>query len=58
MPTYQYTCIECDNSVDLQKAVDDRDEPVICDGCGNLRKRSWNAPSITFNGPGFYSTGG
>lgn len=58
MPTYEYTCIECDTSVDITRSVEDRDEPVICEGCGYLRKRVFSANPIQFKGSGFYSTGG
>ena len=58
MPTYQYVCIECDLSKDLQRSVDDRDEQTLCDKCGYKMNRAWNSPTITFNGSGFYSTGG
>jgi putative FmdB family regulatory protein len=57
MATYEYTCLECDKSVALARAIDDRDEPVICD-CGEFMKRSFTPPGIAFNGPGFYKTGG
>lgn len=57
MATYEYTCLECDKVTALSRAIDDRDEPVICD-CGEFMKRSFTPPAITFNGPGFYKTGG
>lgn len=58
MPTYQYTCIECDKSKDLVRDVDDRDNPVVCETCGYLLKRNFVAAPIQFKGSGFYSTGG
>lgn len=58
MPTYQYTCIECDLSKDLVRNVEDRDDVVICEKCGYNMGRSFAAPQIQFKGSGFYSTGG
>jgi putative FmdB family regulatory protein len=58
MPTYQYVCIECDLSQDLKRHVDDRDNPVMCEKCGYVMKRTFNASPIQFKGSGFYSTGG
>jgi putative FmdB family regulatory protein len=58
MPTYQYTCIECDISKDLARSVDERDDAVICEKCGYTMSRSFTTPQIQFKGSGFYSTGG
>lgn len=58
MPTYQYTCIECDLSKDLVRSVEERDDVVICEKCGYNMSRSFATPQIQFKGSGFYSTGG
>lgn len=58
MPTYEYKCTGCDNLVVLNRKVDERDEEVTCDKCGNTSSRIYNSPSIQFKGTGFYSTGG
>ena len=58
MPYYKYECPECNKIVDLQRAIDDRDEPVACDSCGIEMPRKWTAPSVQFKGSGFYRTGG
>lgn len=58
MPTYEYTCIECDTSKDLIRPVDERDEPVFCESCGYTMNRVYNPSPIQFKGSGFYSTGG
>ena len=58
MPTYQYECEDCKLFTDLKRAVDERDNEVICENCSQAMKRTFGSPAITFNGPGFYSTGG
>jgi len=58
MPTYQYVCGDCDSSQELKRTVDERDNEVLCEQCSKPMKRTFNSPTITFNGPGFYSTGG
>lgn len=57
MPTYEYLCLTCEVKATESRAIEDRDEPVYC-FCGNTMTRTFNAPGITFNGPGFYKTGG
>lgn len=57
MATYEYQCLE-DNAVKaLSRGYDERDDLVMCN-CGKEMKRIFSAPAITFNGPGFYRTGG
>ena len=58
MPTYQYVCEDCNTSQDLKRNVDERDDEVLCEQCSKAMKRTFGSPAITFNGPGFYSTGG
>lgn len=45
--TYEYFCKICGESLDLKRAVEDRDEPVSC-SCGNemLRKLSFGGFQI------------
>lgn len=57
MATYAYYCKPCDYTLILSRAIDQRDEQVDCD-CGKQMNRQFHAPAITFNGPGFYKTGG
>ena len=58
MATYEYQCLE-DNKVQvIVRDFDERDDLVICNACGKEMKRIFSAPAITFNGPGFYKTGG
>lgn len=58
MPTYEYKCLGCSNTVEMSRSVDERDEPVECVSCGLESTRVYNAPGIQFKGTGFYKTGG
>lgn len=51
MPTYEYTCVECDNTITKANVkVDDRDHQV-CEGCGNVLKRSWTVGHVSVWAP-------
>ena len=51
MPTYEYTCIKCDHSIERSNVnVDDRDSQV-CDKCGEILKRSWTLGNVSVWAP-------
>lgn len=51
MPTYDYTCQECDKTVTIASVkVDDRDNQ-ICEGCGNRLVRSWTVGNVAVWAP-------
>jgi putative FmdB family regulatory protein len=56
MPTYTYLCKSCSSRIDLQRYVDERDEPVECE-CGFRMTRTITAAPVHFKGTGFYKTG-
>ena len=55
MPTYQYTCTECGDRVEVvQKFTDD---PLsVCDACGGRLRKVFFPAGIVFKGSGFYRT--
>lgn len=57
MPTYEYKCDNCGGTIEIQVAMEDRDNYWECT-CGEPMKRVLSVPAIKFNGSGFYSTGG
>ena len=57
MPTYEYLCKHCGQLKDIQRGFNEAEQPVNCD-CGKQMYRHYSSPAITFNGPGFYKTGG
>jgi putative FmdB family regulatory protein len=52
MPTYEYTCIECDSTEDRVVAIDDRDKQR-CEKCGYRLYRV-----LSFNGVVWAPTSG
>ena len=53
---YEYECPGCGDVRQIERKMTDPEDTYICDNCHSQFKRKWNAPSITFSGPGFYST--
>lgn len=56
MPTYEYTCIECDESQEIVRKFEDEEIIPPCPSCGYRMVRSYTAPGIQFKGSGFYKT--
>ena len=55
MPTYQYTCTDCGEPIEVvQKFTDD---PLsVCAACGGRLRKVFSAVGIVFKGSGFYRT--
>lgn len=54
MPKYDYKCDTCHSVIEFERGFGEDREPVCC---SKSMSRVWNsAPSIMFNGSGFYST--
>ena len=55
MPTYQYTCRECGEQVEVvQKFTDDA--LTVCPACGGVLRKVFSPVGIVFKGSGFYRT--
>ena len=55
MPTYQYTCTECGEQVEVvQKFTDDA--LTVCTNCGGRLRKVFSPVGIVFKGSGFYRT--
>ena len=54
MPIYTYKC-ECGNTVVATHSITE-DPKIECSNCRGLMRRIPQAPQVTFNGTGFYST--
>jgi putative FmdB family regulatory protein len=51
MPTYEYTCLACDTTIDRSNVrVDDRDHQT-CEDCGNILNRSWTIGNVAVWAP-------
>jgi putative FmdB family regulatory protein len=53
---YEYECPGCGDVRQVERKMSDLEETIICTQCHNEFRRKWSAPSIVFNGSGFYST--
>jgi putative FmdB family regulatory protein len=56
MATYEYACIECDESIEVNRGMTEKELVTPCPKCGYSMSRIWNAPGIQFKGSGFYKT--
>ena len=55
MPTYQYTCRDCGERVEVvQKFTDD--PLTVCTNCGGALRKVFSPVGIVFKGSGFYRT--
>ena len=55
MPTYQYSCLNCNLLFELKQSFNDK--PIAdCPSCHGIARRIFCPVPIIFNGPGFYVT--
>jgi putative FmdB family regulatory protein len=55
VPTYQYTCTECGDPVEVVQKF--TDEPLtVCSACGGRLRKVFSPVGIVFKGSGFYRT--
>ena len=55
MPTYQYTCTECCEPVEVMQKF--TDAPLtVCSACGGRLRKVFSPVGIVFKGSGFYRT--
>src|ERR1700734_1617204 len=55
VPTYQYTCTDCGEQVEVvQKFTDD--PLTVCPACGGKLRKVFSPVGIVFKGSGFYRT--
>jgi len=59
MATYEYLCKTCGQLKEFTFPIGEQKDSVPCDcSTGKNMYRYYSSPAITFNGPGFYKTGG
>jgi putative FmdB family regulatory protein len=56
MPTYEYSCIQCDISKEVIKSFDQADSLEVCEKCGYNMTKVYGSFGIQFKGSGFYKT--
>ena len=55
MPTYDYQCRNCGNTIEVIHPMTE-DGPSICEVCGGPLRRIFYPTGIIFKGSGFYKT--
>ena len=55
-PVYEYVCQLCDINYEETRGITEKATLVECIECGELLKRVFSTPTVTFNGSGFYAT--
>lgn len=53
MPTYQYTCNDCGQPLEVVQAFTD-DALTECPSCGGTLRKVYGAVGVVFKGSGFY----
>ncbi|CAN5193327.1 hypothetical protein BH18ACT9_BH18ACT9_18590 [soil metagenome] len=53
MPTYQYSCTECDHAFEEFQSFSD-DSLTVCPRCSARLRKVFNAVGVVFKGSGFY----
>jgi len=56
MPTYDYSCIQCDESQEVSRGFNDPETIPPCPSCGYKMIRVYSPVGIQFKGSGFYKT--
>ena len=56
MPTYEYICNVCNETVATTRSIHEQED--IPFHCGQFMTRIYTGVPVKFNGTGFYSTGG
>lgn len=56
MPRYDFVCSICKLAGGIIIPIDEKIEAPVCAECEEPMTRIYNAPAVTFNGSGFYST--
>lgn len=57
MPKYDYTCLTCDETTEVEKTMELSGHEEFCEKCGYALIRTYSVPGVSFKGGGFYSTG-
>jgi len=52
MPRYDYSCIECDQTTEIEHGMNDT-PTVPCPQCGYAMTKVYSAPGIHFKGSGW-----
>ncbi len=52
MPRYDYSCMQCDNDIEVTHGINDT-PVVMCEQCGYARVKAFSATPAIFKGSGW-----
>lgn len=55
MPTYEYKCPGCEQTMSVVRGITEEDPGYKCLACGKDMQKVFFLSGINFNGSGFYS---
>lgn len=58
MALFEYTCVNCDYTLEIDRSVHDPEPNYMCERCAWPLKKVYKPLGIQFKGGGFYSTSG
>ena len=53
MAVYEYSCIQCDTTVDKERSIHDTEPEYFCESCGYALARVYSPFGLSFKGGGF-----
>ena len=56
MPSYDYKCIICEHTKEVNKPISEAGLTELCDKCGAAMIKQFGTFGIQFKGNGFYKT--
>ena len=56
MPNYDYKCIICEHTKEVNKPISESTMTELCDKCGAAMVKQFGTFGIQFKGTGFYKT--
>jgi putative FmdB family regulatory protein len=56
VPTYEYTCTTCKESLEINRSFSDNEIVPPCKKCGYEMARFYSPIGVQFKGNGFYKT--
>jgi putative FmdB family regulatory protein len=55
MAKHDYRCRECDMWIEVERSIlEEDDEAVLCDSCGEPMRKVYTPPGIVLRGRGWY----
>ncbi|GER21758.1 hypothetical protein NCCP1664_02550 [Zafaria cholistanensis] len=55
MPTYVYSCKDCDHAFETVQSFNE-DSLTVCPECSGVLRKKFNSVGVVFKGSGFYRT--